>query len=93
MRVGVDGLGEEVRGMRIAVEPLVSHLDEVAVKIERLEPRLEDLNLALHPLRRASGKRARRRLANGDIAEERSEDLVQTDSGENVSQSDGSPEE
>lgn len=93
MRVGVDGLAEEVKGMRVAVEPLVSHLDEVAVKIERLEPRLEDLNLALHPLRRASGKRARRRLANGDIAEERSEDLVQTDSGENVSQSDGSPEE
>lgn len=94
MRVGVDGLGEEVKAMRVAVEPLVSHLDEVAVKIERLEPRLEDLSLAIHPLRRATGKLGRRRLADGQTVEEAAaEELAQTDSGENVSQSDGSPAE
>jgi len=93
MRVGVDGLSEEVKGMRVAVEPLVVHLDGVAEKVERLEPRLEDLSLALHPLRRATGKRGRRRLANGQAVEESPEGLAQTDSGEKVSQSDGSPEE
>lgn len=101
MRIGVDELGDEVRGMRSAVEPLVPHMDLVAARIEALEPRLEDLSLALHPMRRLT----RRRGANGDVP---AEDLVadeaaaqaavadgiaQTDSGENVSQSDGSPEE
>ena len=94
MRVGVDDLGEEVKGMRVAVEPLVSHLDHVAERIERLEPRLEDLSLALHPLRRATGKLGRARLANGQtVAEAEAEELAQTDSGENVSHADGSAEE
>ena len=66
MRVGVDGLGEEVEGMRAAVEPLVPHMDVVAARIEALEPRLEDLSLALHPMRRLT----RRRGANGDASEE-----------------------
>lgn len=101
MRVGVDELGEEVRGMRSAVEPLVPHMDVVAARIEALEPRLEDLSLALHPMRRLT----RRRGANGFSAEEDAvadeatgqaaiaDGIAQSDSGENVSQSDGSPEE
>ncbi len=94
MRVGVDALGDEVDGMRKAVEPLVPHMDVVAERVERLEPRLEDLSLALHPMRRATGKLGRRRAANGEIDEEPATDeAAQTDSGENVSQSDGSPEE
>ena len=91
MRVGVDQLGGEVRAMKDAVEPLVPHLDHVAEGVERLEPRLEDLSLALHPLRRATGKRARRaRLNNGQATDGVGEDLPQTESGENVSQADGS---
>jgi methyl-accepting chemotaxis protein len=101
MRVGVDGLGEEVQGMRAAVEPLVPHMDVVAARIEALEPRLEDLSLALHPMRRLT----RRRAANGDADTEDAaveeldaeaavaDELAQMDSGENVSQSDGSPAE
>jgi hypothetical protein len=101
MRVGVDSLGEEVDGMRAAVEPLVPHMDVVAARIEALEPRLEDLSLALHPMRRLT----RRRGSNGDaevedaIADEATvqaaiaDEVAQMDSGENVSQSDGSPEE
>ena len=101
MRLGVDALGEEVDGMRAAVEPLVPHMDVVAARIEALEPRLDDLSLALHPMRRLT----RRRGVNGDsaaedaLAEEAEEqaaiadEIAQTDSGENVSQSDGSPEE
>jgi uncharacterized membrane protein YccC len=100
MRVGVDKLGEEVDGMRAAVEPLVPHMDVVAARIEALEPRLEDLSLALHPMRRLT----RRRGTNGDaVAEDAAAEIAeaeadladvtaQTDSGENVSQSDGSPE-
>jgi hypothetical protein len=100
MRVGVDNLGVEVDGMRAAVEPLVPHMDVVAARIEALEPRLEDLSLALHPMRRLT----RRRGANGDVTPEDvvadeaatqagiAEGIAQTDSGENVSQSDGSPE-
>jgi uncharacterized protein YoxC len=105
MRTGVDKLGEEVIGMRSAVEPLVPHMDVVAARIEALEPRLEDLSLALHPMRRLTSRSERRRGANGDafpedaVAEEleaeatAADELAQTDSGENVSQSDGSPEE
>lgn len=101
MRMGVDGLGDEVQGMRAAVEPLVPHMDVVAARIEALEPRLEDLSLALHPMRRLT----RRRGTNGDatiedaIAEEAADqadvadEVAQMDSGENVSQSDGSPDE
>ncbi|MDQ2676474.1 MAG: hypothetical protein M3Y34_06665 [Actinomycetota bacterium] len=105
MRLGVDALGEEVDGMRTAVEPLVPHMDVVAARIEALEPRLEDLSLALHPMRRLT----RRRGANGDVAALEAvadadaataeaeavlaDELAQTDSGVNVSQSDGSPEE
>ncbi len=90
MRVGVDGLGGEVHAMRLAVEPLVEHLDKVSANVEALEPRLEDLNLAIHPFRRATSKVSRRRLANGQTAEEAAvDDLVQTELGENVSQDDG----
>ena len=94
MRMGVDGLGDEVKSMRTALEPMVSHLDVVAERVGALEPRLEDLSLALHPMRRATGKLGRRRAANGDAAAETATgELAQIDSGENVSQSDGSPEE
>ncbi len=94
MRTGVDGLGDEVKSMRTALEPMVSHLDVVAERVGALEPRLEDLSLALHPMRRATGKLGRRRAANGDVADEPATDEVaQIDSGENVSQSAGSPEE
>ena len=66
MRTGVDELGVEVKGMRAAVDPLVEHLDNVAVNVAALEPRLEDLSLAIHPMRRATSKLTRRRGANGD---------------------------
>ena len=89
MRKGVDELGVEVKGMRAAVDPMVEHLDLVAARIEGLEPRLEDLSLAIHPLRRATGRLGRRRGANGDAAL----DSDQTSSGENVSQDAGSAEE
>jgi uncharacterized protein YoxC len=89
MRKGVDELGVEVKGMRTAVDPMVEHLDLVAARIEGLEPRLEDLSLAIHPLRRASGKLGRRRAANGDAGL----DEDQTSSGENVSQAAGSADE
>jgi hypothetical protein len=89
MRKGVDELGVEVKGMRAAVDPMVEHLDGVAARIEGLEPRLEDLSLAIHPLRRATGKLGRRRSANGDAGL----DSDQTSSGENVSQDAGSAEE
>ena len=90
MRTGVDALGVEVQGMRGAVDPMVDHLDAVAAKVEALEPRLEDLSLAIHPLRRATGKLGRRRAANGEPAEL---DEPQTSSGENVSQDAGSADE
>jgi len=86
MRRGVDELGVEVNGMRAG---LVEHLDLVAARVEALEPRLEDLSLAIHPLRRATGKLGRRRAANGDLPD----GDVQTSSGENVSQEAGSAEE
>jgi hypothetical protein len=89
MRKGVDGLGVEVQGMRGAVDPMVEHLDGVAARIEGLEPRLEDFSLAIHPLRRATGRLGRRRSANGDAGL----DSDQTSSGENVSQDAGSAEE
>lgn len=89
MRKGVDELGVEVKGMRAAVDPMVEHLDGVAARIEGLEPRLEDLSLAIHPLRRATGRLGRRRSANGDAGL----DSDQTSSGENVSQDAGSAEE
>ena len=88
MRKGVDELGVEVKGMRAAVDPMVDHLDLVAARIEGLEPRLEDLSLAIHPLRRATGKLGRRRAANGEPVLE-----DQTSSGENESQDAGSAEE
>lgn len=65
MRKGVDELSGEVKGMRSAVEPLVAHLDHVADRVDALEPRLEDMSLAIHPLRRA-GEKLRRRERNGE---------------------------
>lgn len=93
MRSGVDGMGEEVKGMRIAVEPLVGHLDHVAERIDALEPQLEDMSLAIHPFRRATGKLIRRRAADGDVLGQDMDEADQTESGENVSQPDGSAEE
>lgn len=95
MRKGVDTLGVEVRGMRESVEPIVSHLDIVAERIERLEPKLEEVSLAIHPLRRATGKLGRRRAANGETVDAQTADVEvdQTSSTENVSQADGSPSE
>ena len=89
MRTGVDALQDEVRGMRGAVDPMVEHLDGVAAQVEALGPRLEDMSLAIHPLRRATGKLGRRRAANGEAEV----DVDQTSSGENVSQDAGSAEE
>jgi hypothetical protein len=88
MRTGVDVMQDEVKGMRGAVDPMVEHLDAVAEQVRALEPRLEDLSLAIHPLRRATGKLGRRR-ANGEAEL----DGDQTSSGENVSQDAGSAEE
>lgn len=67
MRKGVDQLDVEVAGMRRAVEPLVSHMDLVAARVEALDPRLEDLSLALHPLRRASSFSRRRAGDDADV--------------------------
>jgi hypothetical protein len=91
MRTGVDDLSVEVKGMRAAVDPLVAHLDLVAKRVEELEPRLEDLSLAIHPLRRATGKLGRRRAANGEpgITDEE----AQASAGEDLSQDAGSPDE
>jgi hypothetical protein len=86
MRRAVDALGVEVTDMRTA---MVDHLDLVAARVEGLEPRLEDLSLAIHPLRRATGRLGRRRAANGELPDED----AQTSSGENVSQDAGSAEE
>ena len=77
--------------MRGSVEPMVAHLDIVAARVEALGPRLEDMSLAIHPLRRATGKLGRRRTANGDG--DAPVDGDQTSSTENVSQDAGSPEE
>ena len=90
MRTGVDDLKVEVKGMRGAVDPMVEHLDAVAAQVRALEPRLEDLSLAIHPLRRATGKLGRRRAQNGELPED---DPDQTSSGENVSQDAGSADE
>ena len=84
MRVGVDDLRVEVRGVQTAVEPLSDHLDLVAAGIARLEPKLDEMSLAIHPLRRATGRLTRPRRGSED---------AQTSSGENVSQADGSPSE
>jgi hypothetical protein len=92
MRLGVDSLGGEVEGVRTAVAPLVPHMDRVAERVERLEPRLEDLSLALHPFRRAGSKFSRQRLANGLAEEVHLDATDQTESGENVSQAEGSPD-
>lgn len=93
MRKGVDDLAVEVRSLSGSLEPLVPHIDLLVTGVEALEPRLEDLSLAIHPLRRATGKLGRRRAGNGDpaeVAEALEEIQSQTESGENVSQADGS---
>ena len=89
MRTGVDELRVEVKGMRGAVDPMVDHLDLVAARVEALGPRLEDMSLAIHPLRRATGKLTRRRNGDPEVDDEPD----QTSSGENVSQDAGSPPE
>ncbi|MDQ3572680.1 MAG: hypothetical protein M3383_07465 [Actinomycetota bacterium] len=99
MRLGVDEMAVEVKAMKTGVEPLDAQLEKVAANIDNLEPRLEDLSLALHPMRRATGKLGRRRVrtAEGAVIEldesgigELSEG--QTEPGENVSHADGSPD-
>jgi len=84
MRKGVDELGVEVKGMRVAVDPLVAHMDIVAARIEALEPRLDDLNMAIHPLRRATGKLGMRRA---------DDDLDRVAAAEEVPPPDGSLDE
>lgn len=106
MRTGVDAMGKDVVGMRSAVEPLEIRLEQVIGAIDRLEPRLDEMALTLHPLRRATTRLARRGkddeiepvlelapeegLGEGEPAENGAR---QTDSGENVSQADGSAPE
>jgi hypothetical protein len=90
MRTGVDDLRVEVKGMRGSVEPMVAHLDIVAARVKALEPRLEEMSLAIHPLRRATGRLTRRRNGEPEADLDRE---PQTSSGENVSQDAGSPEE
>ncbi len=86
MRLGVDQMAVEVQSMSASVAPLDAQLEKVATRIDNLEPRLEDLSLALHPMRRASGKLGRRR------ADDALNGADQTESGENVSQAEGSPD-
>ena len=102
MRVGVDVLGDEVRGMRAAVEPLEAQLDMVGDQVQHLGPKLEEVSLAIHPLRRATTKLGRRRAANGAeliatedeaAAPDPEPKADQTSSTENVSHADGSPSE
>ncbi len=107
MRKGVDELGIEVVVMRSSVEPLETGFEKVTEAIDRLEPRLDEMALTLHPLRRATTRLTRRGRGdevNEPVIELRPEDglveldgepngAAQTESAENVSQVDGSAEE
>ncbi|CAN5627101.1 hypothetical protein BH10ACT11_BH10ACT11_19380 [soil metagenome] len=105
MRLGVDELTVEVAKMVDGVEPLEGKLVEVSGHIERLEPKLDELRDTLHPLRRVGKRMGRRRddlgsaeVENGDgdldgeLLEPLTGELDQIESGEKVSQAEGSPE-
>ena len=57
----VESLDDEVKQMRAAVESMGGDVSGLEQSISRLEPHLEDVSLAAHPLRRL-GKRTRRRV-------------------------------
>ena len=61
-RIGarVDSLDDEVKKMRAAVESMGGDVTGLEQSISRLEPHLEDVSRAAHPLRRL-GNRTRRR--------------------------------
>ena len=61
-RIGtrVDSLDDEVKKMRAAVESMGGDVAGLEQSISRLEPHLEDVSRAAHPLRRL-GNRTRRR--------------------------------
>jgi hypothetical protein len=56
----VESLDDEVKNMRASVDSLGGDVAELRGGISRLEPHLEDVSKAAHPLRRI-GDRARRR--------------------------------
>jgi hypothetical protein len=65
MNQSVTEMRDEVKLMSGAVQPLDQRLQEVREGFERIEPMLDTMNLAIHPLRRA-----RRKLgSNGSPAE------------------------
>ncbi len=102
MRLGVDELTVEVAKMVDGVEPLDGRLGEVSSHIEKLEPKLDELRDTLHPLRRVGKRMGRRRElviltedGDGHVVLEPGADAAevdQTESGEKVSQVDGSAE-
>jgi hypothetical protein len=71
----VDTLNDEVTQMRAAVESMGGDVSEVRGGIERVEPHLEEVTRAFHPLRRLTGRarRQERDLATGE------ETLVEVD--------------
>lgn len=81
---GLRSISETMRAIRDSV----ALLPQVAETLAEIQDgvKFEDLSLAIHPLRRATGKLGRRRAANGDAGS----DEDQTSSGENVSQAAGS---
>lgn len=56
----VESLDDEVKRMRASVDSMGGDVSELRGGISRLEPHLEDVSRAAHPLRRI-GDRARRR--------------------------------
>jgi hypothetical protein len=59
IRAKVDSLDDEVKKMRAAVESMGGDVAGLEQSIGRLEPHLEDVSRAAHPLRRL-GNRSRR---------------------------------
>lgn len=98
MRLGVDELTHEVKELQAGLE---THLDRVGDRVARLEPMLDEMSLAIHPLRRATGRLGRRGRGNGEAqtdggapdSEVSDAPADQISSGENVSQAEGSAEE
>jgi hypothetical protein len=74
MNQSVTEMRDEVKVMSAGVQPLDQRLQEVREGFERIEPMLENMNLAIHPLRRA-----RRKLgSNGTvIPDEAAQDAVE----------------
>jgi hypothetical protein len=65
----VDTLNDEVTQMRAAVERMGGDVSHVRGGIERVEPHLEEVTRAVHPLRRLTG-RARRQDRDAATGEE-----------------------